>query len=35
MQEKQHVVMYGATCAATLSLPIDNYETGRIVKAES
>ena len=27
--------MYVATCAATLSLPIDNYETGRIVKADS
>lgn len=27
--------MYGATCAATLSLPIDNYEIGTIVKADS
>ena len=30
MQEKEHVSMYGATCATTLSLPSVINRTGRI-----
>ena len=35
MQEKEHVVLYGATCAITSSLPSDINGTGRIAIAVS
>ena len=35
MQEKDHVAMYGATCATTLSLRSDSSGTCRIVRADS
>ena len=35
MQEKEHVAVYGATCATTLNLPSDINGTGRIVIADS
>ena len=35
MQEKEHVAMYGARCATTLSLPRDINGTGRIAIAHS
>ena len=35
MKIKEHVAMYGATCATTLSLPSDINGTGRIVITDS
>ena len=35
MQEKDHVAMYGATCATTLSLRSDSSGTWRIARADS
>ena len=35
MQEKEHVAMYGATCATPLSLSSDINETGKIVIADT
>ena len=34
MQEEEHVAVYGATCAITLSLPSDINGTGRIAIAD-